>query len=81
MRLTHRMVGLAVASVVAAGFAGTVAAAPSDTPNGQTGACNMVNAFHGGSGGGIETAWGTASPTGIDGMFNAVAQSGGSCGG
>lgn len=42
MRLTHRMVGLAVASVVAAGFAGIAAAAPSDTPNGQTGAAGTI---------------------------------------
>ena len=66
-------------------FAGSAAAAPSETPIGFVGACNMVAAWPGlgpaqgvgvQPGGGMEHAMTVDNPNGNDGMFNAVFVSG-----
>jgi len=81
---------LAVAALTA--LAGSAAAAPSMTPNGWVGACNMNSAWPtlspgnavgitgtpdwDGDGGGMERAMTVNNPNGNDGMFNAVFHSG-----
>lgn len=67
------------------GFAGRAAAAPSPTPNGYVGACNMLASWPGlgprngvgvQPGGGMELAMSVDNPNGNEGMFNAVFVSG-----
>ena len=60
-------------------FAGSVSAAPSPTPNGFTGACNMVQAWGVGAQGGMANAMSRDNPNGNLGMFHAVAVTGGVC--
>lgn len=74
-----------------AAFAGSAAAEPTPTPNGFTGACNMLAAWPGAGpgngmgvqpGGGMENAMtrNTSQNTnGNDGMFRAVLVSNGAC--
>ncbi len=78
--------GLVTLSLTA--FAGSVSAAPGPTPNGFTGACNMVAAWPGYGpaqgvgvqpGGGMENAMTVNNPNGNAGMERAVGVSGGSC--
>jgi hypothetical protein len=78
--------GLVVLSLTA--FAGSASAAPGDTPNGFTGACNMVMSWPGvrvgngvgvQPGGGMENAMTVNNPNGNAGMYRAANNSGGSC--
>lgn len=78
--------GLVVLSLTA--FAGGASAAPGPTPNGFTGACNMVMAWPGvrlgngvgvQPGGGMENAMTVNNPNGNAGMNRAVDVSGGYC--
>ena len=78
--------GLVVLSLTA--FAGSVSAAPGPTPNGFTGACNMVMSWPGvrvgngvgvQPGGGMENAMTVNNPNGNAGMNRAVDVSGGHC--
>jgi ABC-type phosphate transport system substrate-binding protein len=57
-------------------FAGSVSAAPSTTPNGHTGSCNMLQAYGAGAQGGIVNAWSSADANGYAGMWRSVAESG-----
>ena len=75
--------GLVMLSLAA--FAGSVSAAPGPTPNGFTGACNMVASWPGAGpgegvgvqpGGGMENAMSVNNPNGNLGMWRAVAESG-----
>lgn len=66
--------GLVVLSLAA--FAGTVSADPGTTPNGHTGACNMLQAWGVGAQGGMENAMSRDDPNGNLGMWRAVAESG-----
>ncbi|MHB8893513.1 MAG: hypothetical protein ACYC65_15870, partial [Candidatus Limnocylindrales bacterium] len=68
------MTGLVTLSLTA--FAGGVSAAPGTTPNGHTGACNMLQAYGAGAQGGIVNAWAHADANGYAGMWRAVAESG-----
>lgn len=70
---------LAVAAVIAlAVFAGSASATPPPTPNGWSGACNMLNdtTMLPGSGGPMDKN----NPNGNEGMFRAASVSGGNCG-
>jgi hypothetical protein len=58
-------------------FSGSVSAAPGPTPNGGTGACNMVQAWGVGARGGMANAMAVNNPNGNDGMNRAVDVSGG----
>jgi len=78
--------GLVMLSLAA--FAGSVSAAPGPTPNGFTGACNMLASWPGAGpgegvgvqpGGGMENAMTVFNPNGNAGMTRAVGVSGGSC--
>jgi len=78
--------GLVVLSLTA--FAGSVSATPGPTPNGFTGACNMVMSWPGARvgngvgvqpGGGMENAMTVNNPNGNAGMNRAVDVSGGYC--
>jgi hypothetical protein len=79
-------VAVAVASVVAAlGAVAPALAAPSPTPNGWVGACNMNSSWPGlghsngvgvQPGGGMERAMTVDNPNGNAGMFRAVERSG-----
>lgn len=78
--------GLVMLSLAA--FAGSVSAAPGPTPNGFTGACNMVASWPGAGpgegvgvqpGGGMENAMTVNNPNGNAGMNRAVDVSGGYC--
>ena len=78
--------GLVMLSLAA--FAGSVSAAPGPTPNGFTGACNMLASWPGAGpgegvgvqpGGGMENAMTVNNPNGNAGMTRAVGVSGGSC--
>jgi hypothetical protein len=60
-------------------FSGSVSAAPGPTPNGWTGACNMVQAGGVGARGGMANAMTVNNPNGNDGMNRAVDVSGGYC--
>jgi hypothetical protein len=60
-------------------FSGSVSAAPGPTPNGWTGACNMVQAWGVGARGGMANAMTVNNPNGNDGMNRAVHVSGGYC--
>ena len=62
--------GLVMLSLTA--FAGSVSAAPGPTPNGFTGACNMLQAYGAGAQGGIVNAWSHADANGYAGMWRAV---------
>jgi hypothetical protein len=93
MDRTHRrfrgvlVAGLVTLSLTA--FAGSVSAAPGPTPNGLTGACNMVASWPGAGpaqgvgvqpGGGMENAMErNLNGNGNAGMERAVGVSGGSC--
>ncbi len=66
--------GLVVLSLTA--FAGTVSATPGPTPNGFTGACNMLQAWGVGARGGMANAMSVDNPNGNVGMWRAVAESG-----
>ena len=75
--------GLVLLSLTA--FAGSVSAAPGPTPNGFTGACNMMAAVSGYGpaqgvgvqpGGGMENAMTVNNPNGNLGMWRAVDVSG-----
>ena len=57
-------------------FAGSVSAAPGTTPNGHTGACNMLQAWGVGEQGGMANAMSVNNPNGNLGMGRAVAESG-----
>ena len=82
--LTTGLVALSLAA-----FAGSVSAAPGPTPNGFTGACNMVASWPGAGpaqgvgvqpGGGMENAMErNLNGNGNAGMERAVGVSGGSC--
>jgi hypothetical protein len=54
-------------------FAGSVSAAPSPTPTGFTGACNMLQAWGVGAQGGMANAMSRDNPNGNLGMWRAVA--------
>ena len=69
--------GLVTLSLTA--FAGSVSAAPGPTPNGWTGACNMVQSWGVGARGGMENAMSVNNPNGNLGMERAVNVSGGYC--
>jgi len=78
--------GLVMLSLAA--FAGSVSAAPGPTPNGFTGACNMLASWPGAGpgegvgvqpGGGMENAMTVNNPNGNAGMTRGVGVSGGSC--
>lgn len=78
--------GLVMLSLTA--FAGSVSAAPNETPNGFTGACNMVASVSDlgpaqgvgvQPGGGMENAMTVNNPNGNAGMERAVGVSGGYC--
>jgi len=87
LALVSALVALALTA-----FAGSAAAAPSPTPNGWVGACNMNGSWPtlspgeavgiqgtvewDGDGGGMEHAMTVNSPNGNAGMFNAVFVSG-----
>ncbi len=91
VRTPRRFRVLSVAGIVVlslAAFTGSVSAAPGPTPNGFTGACNMVASWPGAGpaqgvgvqpGGGMENAMTVNNPNGNAGMFRAVDVSGGSC--
>ena len=66
--------GLVALSLTA--FAGSASAAPGTTPNGHTGACNMLQAYGAGAQGGIVNAWSHADANGYAGMWRSVAESG-----
>lgn len=66
--------GLVTLSLTA--FAGSVSAAPGTTPNGHTGSCNMLQAYHVGEQNGIGNAWDKADANGVAGMFRAAAVTG-----
>jgi hypothetical protein len=66
--------GLVTLSLTA--FAGGASADPGTTPNGHTGACNMLQAYGAGAQGGIVNAWSHADANGYAGMWRAVAESG-----
>jgi len=66
--------GLVMVSLTA--FAGGVSAAPSPTPAGYTGACNMLQSWAVGAQGGMENAMSRDNPNGNDGMWRAVDVSG-----
>jgi hypothetical protein len=90
-RAPRRLRVVSVTGLVVLGlavFAGSASAAPSETPNGWTGACNMMQAVSeadGGSsvavkpGGGMVNAMTVNNPNGNAGMYRAVANSGGTC--
>jgi hypothetical protein len=71
--------GLIILSLNA--FAGSAAAAPGVTPNGWTGACNMLEAIGVGAQGGMVRAGSVDDPIGESGMFWAVYVSGNVSGG
>ena len=64
-----KRISIALGLIAAFAFAGTAAAAPSVTPNGFTGACNMVVAY---LDGGLGTAFANENPNGWDGKWHAV---------
>ena len=66
--------GLVVLSLAA--FAGTVSAAPGPTPNGFTGACNMLQASGVGARGGMDNAHTVLNLNGYVGMGRALDVSG-----
>ena len=66
--------GLVALSLTA--FAGNASAAPSTTPNGHTGSCNMLQAYGAGAQGGIVNAWSHADANGVAGMFWAAVVTG-----
>lgn len=66
--------GLVTLSITA--FAGSVSAAPGPTPNGFTGACNMLQASGVGAKGGMDNAHTVLNPNGYDGMGRALDVSG-----
>ena len=84
-----RVLAVASALVLLVALAGSAAAAPSDTPNGFTGACNMVMSWPGvreGPGVGVQPGGGMENAmtrnlngNGNDGMNRAVDRSGGYC--
>lgn len=68
------MSGLVMLSLLA--FAGSVSADPGPTPNGFTGACNMLVASDDDPKNGMDHAMSVNNPNGNIGMFRAVANSG-----
>ncbi len=66
--------GLITLSLTA--FAGGASATPGETPNGHTGACNMLQAWGVGAQGGMAHAMSVDNPNGNDGMWRAVDNSG-----
>jgi hypothetical protein len=83
-----RALALVSALVLLVALAGNAAAAPGTTPNGFTGACNMVMSWPGvrvgngvgvQPGGGMERAMTVNNPNGNAGMNRAVDVSGGYC--
>ena len=67
--------GLVVLGLTA--FAGSASAAPSTTPNGHTGSCNMLQAFDADDPTrGIRNAWDQANANGVAGMFWAAVVTG-----
>lgn len=66
--------GLVVLGLTA--FAGSAAAAPGTTPNGHTGSCNMLQAYHLDEQTGIRNAWSQADANGVEGMFWAAVVTG-----
>jgi hypothetical protein len=75
----------ASAAITLTALAGNASAAPSPTPNGWVGACNMVSSWPGlgpgngvgvQPGGGMERAMTVDNPNGNAGMFHAVSVSG-----
>mgnify|MGYP001592701363 CR=1 FL=1 len=78
-RTLRRFRGVLVAGLVTlslTAFAGSVSAAPGPTPNGFTGACNMLQAWGVGAQGGMANAMSVNNPNGNDGMWRAVDVSG-----
>ena len=81
-RPLRRVRGLTVTGLVVlslAAFPGIASAAPHDTPNGFTGACNMVMAWGVGARGGMAWSMTVNNPNGNIGMNHAVDVSGGYC--
>lgn len=66
----------ATAAIALSGLAGTATASPPTTPNGYTGACNMLAAWGAGANGGMANAMSTDNPNGNAGMWTAVWNSG-----
>jgi hypothetical protein len=60
-------------------FAGSVSADPGPTPNGLTGACNMLRAWDADPRNGMDHAMAVNNPNGNIGMARAVARSGSGC--
>lgn len=91
-RVTRVVAGTLLTIAALAGSAAGAAAAPTETPNGWIGACNMNSSWPtlspgqavgitgtvewDGDGGGMEHAMTVNNPNGNDGMFNAVFVSG-----
>lgn len=69
--------GLVLLSLFA--FAGSVSADPGPTPNGLTGACNMVRAWDADPRNGMDHAMAVNNANGNTGMARAVARSGSGC--
>jgi len=63
------------AALAAFSFTGGAAATPGPTPNGETGACNMVNTY---ALSGMLLALGVDNPLGTTGMITAIEASAGS---
>ncbi len=78
--MRNRVVNVAVLTLAMMGtmslIGGVAAAAPGPTPNGLTGACNMINAH---ALPGMLNAMGHDNAQGTAGMWNAISHSDGNC--
>ena len=66
-----KRIALTLPLIATLAFPGTAAAAPSVTPNGWTGACNMLTGL---INGGLANAFVNENPNGWDGKWGAVFQ-------
>ena len=66
-----KRIALTLPLIATLAFPGTAAAAPSVTPNGWTGACNMLTGL---INGGLANAFANENPNGWDGKWGAVFQ-------
>ena len=64
-----RRISISLALIATLAFAGTAAAAPSTTPNGWTGSCNMVTGY---INGGLGNAFANENANGWDGKWGAA---------
>jgi hypothetical protein len=64
-----KRIALTLALIATLAFAGTAAAAPSVTPNGWTGSCNMLTGY---LNGGLGNAFANESDNGWDGKWHSV---------